>query len=86
MSNRKPLTETSTNAPTYTAVKAAEMSTDDFNEIDQALEPLETIPEKKFRKGSTFLRRLKKALKKKPPWLWSASELCRPSDRRFLAK
>jgi hypothetical protein len=21
-----------------------------------------------------------------PPWLWSASELCRPSDRRFLAK
>jgi hypothetical protein len=20
------------------------------------------------------------------PWLWSASELCRPSDRRFLAK
>jgi hypothetical protein len=25
-------------------------------------------------------------LKKKPPWLWSASELCRPSDRRFLAK
>jgi hypothetical protein len=25
-------------------------------------------------------------IKKKPPWLWSASELCRPSDRRFLAK
>jgi hypothetical protein len=24
--------------------------------------------------------------KKKTPWLWSASELCRPSDRRFLAK
>jgi hypothetical protein len=24
--------------------------------------------------------------KKKPPWLWSANELCRPSDRRFLAK
>jgi hypothetical protein len=24
--------------------------------------------------------------KKTPPWLWSASELCRPSDRRFLAK
>jgi hypothetical protein len=24
--------------------------------------------------------------KKNPPWLWSASELCRPSDRRFLAK
>jgi hypothetical protein len=23
---------------------------------------------------------------KKTPWLWSASELCRPSDRRFLAK
>jgi hypothetical protein len=23
---------------------------------------------------------------KKPPWLWSTSELCRPSDRRFLAK
>jgi hypothetical protein len=22
----------------------------------------------------------------KTPWLWSASELCRPSDRRFLAK
>jgi hypothetical protein len=22
---------------------------------------------------------------KKTPWLWSASELCRPSDRRFLA-
>jgi hypothetical protein len=25
-------------------------------------------------------------VKKKSPWLWSASELCRPSDRRFLAK
>jgi hypothetical protein len=24
--------------------------------------------------------------KKKTPWLWSASELCRPNDRRFLAK
>jgi hypothetical protein len=24
--------------------------------------------------------------KKNPPWLWSASELCRPSDRRLLAK
>jgi hypothetical protein len=24
--------------------------------------------------------------KKNPPWLWSASKLCRPSDRRFLAK
>jgi hypothetical protein len=24
--------------------------------------------------------------KKNPPWLSSASELCRPSDRRFLAK
>jgi hypothetical protein len=23
---------------------------------------------------------------KKTPWLWSDSELCRPSDRRFLAK
>jgi hypothetical protein len=21
-----------------------------------------------------------------PPWLWSASDLCRPSDRRLLAK
>jgi hypothetical protein len=26
------------------------------------------------------------SLIKKTPWLWSASELCRPSDRRFLAK
>jgi hypothetical protein len=25
-------------------------------------------------------------LKTKTPWLWSASELCRPSDRRLLAK
>jgi hypothetical protein len=25
-------------------------------------------------------------VKKRTPWLWSASELCRPSDRRFLAK
>jgi hypothetical protein len=24
--------------------------------------------------------------KKEIPWLWSASELCRPSDRRLLAK
>jgi hypothetical protein len=24
-------------------------------------------------------------LKKKTPWLWSASELCRPSGRRLLA-
>jgi hypothetical protein len=24
--------------------------------------------------------------KKKTPWLWSGSELCRPSDRRLLAK
>jgi hypothetical protein len=23
---------------------------------------------------------------KKTQWLWSASELCRPSDRRLLAK
>jgi hypothetical protein len=22
----------------------------------------------------------------KTPWIWFASELCRPSDRRFLAK
>jgi hypothetical protein len=29
---------------------------------------------------------LKSDNKKKTPWLWSASELCRPSDRRFLAK
>jgi hypothetical protein len=27
-----------------------------------------------------------KKLKKRPPWLWSASILCQPSDRRFLAK
>jgi hypothetical protein len=24
--------------------------------------------------------------KKRTPWLWSASELCRPSDHRLLAK
>jgi hypothetical protein len=27
-----------------------------------------------------------KLFNKKTPWLWSASELCRPSDRRLLAK
>jgi hypothetical protein len=31
-------------------------------------------------KGAVYWSR-----KKKTPWLWSASELCRPSDRRFLA-
>jgi hypothetical protein len=29
---------------------------------------------------------IKHRKKKKTPWLWSASEPCRPSDRRFLAK
>jgi hypothetical protein len=32
------------------------------------------------------LSRSQSPVQKKPPWLWSASELCRPSDRRFLAK
>jgi hypothetical protein len=37
-------------------------------------------------KPTLFFQNMRSILIKKTPWFWSASELCRPSDRRFLAK
>jgi hypothetical protein len=35
---------------------------------------------------NTFQVMVNYCSKKKAPWLWSASELCRPSDRLLLVK
>jgi hypothetical protein len=62
MSYRKPLTESFSNEPSYMVFTVARMSSVDFNDIDQALDALETIPQPTFEDTPTLFQWLKKAL------------------------